>query len=232
MKIINILITIFIAIILEIGTNSCSKNNDNNVPTNKIEQVIPAELLTQIKEYMPINEGTTPPNISGCYLMSPTILVYSTLKEDNKDIDDKNEWCDMYYKFTAPNSNNTIGYESKEYNDGVIRSSSYSTEFNIMGYGNSFTTYMVINSNELDGITAKKATIISGTKTSEGIENMTVAFIMLDKNDPEENLVPINTIRIFTDKDGLSINTTFPPQSKTVKKQSTNKRRFRTLSIR
>jgi len=54
------------------------------------------------------------------------------------------------------------------------------------------------------------STLISGTLTSSGIINFHYAFVLLEKgSDPTNQLVPVNTYRIFKDSDGLAINNTW-----------------------
>ena len=55
------------------------------------------------------------------------------------------------------------------------------------------------------------AYIVSGTKTSSGIKNLTVGFVMKEKGyDPDEMIVDVGTFRFFTDQDGMCEATSWP----------------------
>ena len=191
---------------------ACSKSSDssdNSQESKSIDDIIPPTLLTNLKNRMNIYEGDTPPSIDGCYLISPAILVSSTLSKDK--IGD--EFADDYIKFTNQNSNNSITYNSIQ--EGGDTSSSNSVS--IRGTGNYFTAYFTAynnSHNDSDNATATSttATVISGEKTSSGIKNIKYAFLMISKDDPDSILVPINTIRVFTDGDSLAENTTWPTE--------------------
>ena len=80
----------------------------------------------------------------------------------------------------------------------------------ISGSGNNFTIYFD-QVGESSGILVKQAYIVSGTKTSTGIKNLTTGFIMKEKGpDPNHKLVEVGTYRFFKDKDGMSESSSWP----------------------
>ena len=56
--------------------------------------------------------------------------------------------------------------------------------------------------------------VISGTKSTSGIQNLQYAAIMVEKgDDPNNELMKEGVFRVFKDQDGLSINTSWPSRS-------------------
>jgi len=182
---------------------SCSKSSDDPQKSVSIKDVIPSTLLNDLKNRMNIYDGDTPPSIDGSYLISPAVLVSTTLLTDScGDI-----YVDNYIKFTNQNKNNVVAFNS--YEDGSHTSSSNS--LSICGTGRYFTAYLTdYEVSTTDGYTATSATVISGEKVASGIRNIRYAFLMISKNDPNDDLVPVNTIRVFADKDSLATNAIWP----------------------
>lgn len=171
--------------------------------TNRIAQVIPEEILDQMDDYIPIYGGVNPPNIEGQFLMSKMELVHTTHGYQPGDI-----FADTYIQFYNQNmNNNTLDYRDEQvsynYNTGSGafisgEENDFSVFFNTYG-----TSY-----HEDYNVDTKMALVVSGTKTDKGIKDMTYAFVMVDKSDdPKGYIVPINTFRVFRDKDGLSVPT-------------------------
>jgi hypothetical protein len=177
-----------------------SSNIEGKIP----QDVIPDEIRVRFENSMPINIGTAPPDISGRYLFNNLILVGSTLSNDSPYIGGYNgcggKCADLYIAFIK-GSNGKLSYKERSSGDSYKESD----DVKIVGSGNNFTAYFV-TTGVSNGISTKESTIISGTLTSAGISNFHYAFIMLEKGyDPnDENVVPINTYRVFKDGDGLA----------------------------
>lgn len=168
----------------------------------KINEVVPTYMQEKIREYMPIYNGSTPPNVMGTYLRTPTYMIASSIPgETNNSFN----FADLLFKFSNQNfTNNTLDYDSKQ---GDANSSGKG--YFISGSGNNFTVFF--NTTGISsGISIKTATVISGTKTSQGILNYRFAFLMLEKGpDPEDKLVDVGTFRVFKDEDELAANATW-----------------------
>lgn len=197
---VGVLFLIFCAITF----GSCQKNdslglfkkddNAGNVP----DSVIPEAIRSQLDSLMPIYTGTTPPDISGEFLANNLVLVGSSLGEDASEIGLSGYWADLYFAFTKSNGK----YTYQEKNASATGSGDDVTvTVTVVGSNKNFTAYFIDNSSSSD-FTSKQSTVISGTMSSDGISGFYYAFIMLDKNDPDNELVPINTYRVFKDGDG------------------------------
>jgi len=167
------------------------------------EEAIPLSLQQELEVYMPIHEGSNPPVIDGTYLISTMKAVYAS--------DNYFKPGDLAYdykiRFTNPNTkDNTLSYSEMDMVEDVYGSSD---EVTIIGSGSDFTAYFV-TSGKSSGISCKVATLISGTWTKSGIKNLYYAFVMLEKSyDPESSLMNVNEFRVFTDGDGLAVNSTW-----------------------
>lgn len=178
----------------------------NVVYATPIKEVIPEALLTDIEKYMPIYEGTTPPNIEGVYLINPTTLVYTS----DGQFKQGDSFNDKIIKFSNQNgATNIVAYDSRE------SSSADSSELvSVNGTNDNFTAYFIAIGTTA-GISTKTSTVISGTMTTSGIQDIKYAFIMLDKGaDPDKKLMDVNAYRIFKDGDDLAANTTWATASK------------------
>jgi hypothetical protein len=152
-------------------------------------------------DYVPIYDGSTPPNVEGEFLLSPMALTY----------DSGNVWevghifIDTYIKFHNQDMvNNTLDYMEKEGNSestgtGCFISgegNNFSVFFNTEGYSRRSSTYVVYT---------KTALVISGTMTDKGIKDLYYAFIMVDKSDdPDGYIMKVGDFRSFKDSDGMS----------------------------
>lgn len=167
--------------------------------------------------YMPIYDGDTPPNIEGCYLISTHVLDNSTLPYDYPG----DTFTDMYIRFSNQDMiNNTVNYESLQFG-GEGTAYDYSLDSYVTGSGNNFTVFFNTYGYYDDGVTTyKMGYAFSGTVSENGIVNLYDGFYMQDKNDPNNLLVPVGTIRVFKDSDGMSYRTTWP--STTIKANNNN----------
>lgn len=168
----------------------------------KINEVVPTEMQEKIKGYMPIYNGSTPPNVMGTYLCSPMLLIGSSI---SGDLDGNTKYADDLFKFSNQNfTNNTLDYDSRQ-GTSVDSGRGYF----ISGSGDNFTVFFNTTGTS-SGIYNEAATVISGTKTAQGIKNYTYAFVLTKKgSDPEEILVPVGTFRVFKDEDGLAANSSW-----------------------
>jgi hypothetical protein len=84
----------------------------------------------------------------------------------------------------------------------------------IIGENNNFTVFFNLTgySQEEDYVVyLKEAMVISGTKTSSGIENLKYAFVMVEKSDdPNNYIMEEGVYRVFYDGDYVSQPTDWP----------------------
>lgn len=169
----------------------------------RIEQVVPDDIRQKMEPYIPIYDGTNPPNVEGCYFIDPYEAVYC---EDNGYA--PGERVSSYYiKLTNQSRENTIDMEQCSSNFG---SYSIGEGAFISGEGNNFTIFFnMIGTTH--GIYTRQATLLSGTKATGGIKNLRYAFVLVEKgDDPENKLMKEGVFRVFQDKDGMSYSDTWP----------------------
>ena len=95
---------------------------------------------------------------------------------------------------------NTLNYQYRQ--GGSINDK---TEMIVMGEGDKFTIFAVMNGSYTSfNATYKVAEIVSGTMTADGIKDFFSGSLMIEKNDPDNQLMKVGTYRIFKDGDGLA----------------------------
>ena len=160
--------------------------------TAAVQKVAPQATIDALRKLgMTINEGTAPPNVTGIFLESPTIL-FATFTGDTKKVGDK--VVDYTYKFFEPSSDNATIKVSYKAGNGDSASGLGSV---VAGNGSKFTIFSeLLASNGNTYIN-----IISGEITSTGIKNWQDSYV--NKAELEKN-------RIYSDGDGFSeIKTSF-----------------------
>ena len=176
----------------------CLKSDDKTIALPEIgtaANVIPPEIRTEFESKMDIHEGTNPPDISCCFVISPERLYFATDKEVAPS-SVKDEYVAFYNK-----KGNTYEYHSKQGD-----TESHATNVVVIGSGNNFTAYFTEETKWSDGESwLIKATLLSGTITSRGIEDLKNAFIALEVNDPYDKIMEVNEFRIFYDYDNVSL---------------------------
>jgi hypothetical protein len=117
---------------------------------------------------------------------------------------------------------NTITYQYEEVYQNQVTSKSDQAEARILGQGSDFTAFTIVETSESDGTWTKMATILSGTKTSNGIKDYYRGILMLEKNDPNNKKMGIGEFRIFKDDDGLSEPTTWQARQRAATQKGNN----------
>lgn len=168
---------------------SCGKKEtvDPNVGfTAAVQKVAPQATVDALRKLgMTINEGTVPPNVTGIFLESPTVL-FATFAGDTKVIGDK--VADYTYKFYEPSADNTtikVSYKT-DIGDNATGLGSV-----VSGNGNKFTVFSELTNTS--GVVY--INIISGEITSTGIKDWQDSYVR--KTELEKN-------RIYKDGDGFS----------------------------
>lgn len=176
----------------------------------RIDHVIPPEYKEPMEPYITIYEGANPPNIEGVFIMSPVRLFY----DSTYDYDIGYEFSDMYFRFFNQDMiNNTLDYQEKQ-----GKSEGKGTGCFISGEGDKFTVYFDIDETYYGSHTIylKRALIISGILTENGIKNCEYAFVVTDKSDdPDKELINPGDFRVVKDGDGLSKYTSWPNSVRT-----------------
>lgn len=177
--------------------SSCEREGYETIilPTKRysepIENIVPQSLINKFgKLYL----GDDPPNINGSYMIDPYVLTYSSSPHDSIGYD----WGPKFIKFYGQTYENTISYES------IQGGTSVESRAYIQGKGSNFTVYFSENKlSPSTGSITKTSSIITGTKTDDGITYLTYAYIMVD---PDGSSVEKDFIRKFKDRDELAKN--------------------------
>jgi len=180
--------------------NPVKPSNEPETPQidERVEVVIPEEFRTEIEQFIPIYDGVTPPNVEGAYYMDPEILTGSSRSSDSYG----DHYLSEYQRFSNQDmKKNTINLVRVQ--GGGLEWMKGAGAF-ISGSENNFTIYFDMEG-EVSGVPVKEAIVVSGTKTAEGVQNLSWGFVLKEKgDDPYGNVVEVGTYRIFTDEDGLS----------------------------
>lgn len=174
----------------------------------RIEQVVPGDIRQKMEPYMPIYDGTNPPNVEGCYFIDPFEAVYcEDYANGTGGYEPGHLVFPRYIKLTRQSKENTIDME--EYSTSGNSYSIGEGAF-ISGEGNNFTIFFNTIGTSYN-IYTRTALLISGTKATGGIKNLRYAFVMVEKgDDPEGILMKEGVFRVFQDKDGMSYSDTWP----------------------
>lgn len=174
----------------------------------QIESVIPQEYIDIIKDYIPIYEGTTPPNIEGTYFISPYVLL-----TDNVGYEPGKKFADDYVMFYDQTYNNTISMQSTQ----LLGDLSVGSGLFISGEGENFTVYFNEYSTHEDGSYLTLASVISGSIRDGRIYDYRYAFIVLDDYDTTNKYMDSGQYRILYDQDGYSEPTEWPLDTRSIK---------------
>lgn len=201
------------------GGSSGNSSNLNNDPGNttdpdpvvmpfsgtrpSVEQLYSAPLLEALENIgIQINLGEDPPNVEGSYLFNPVILQATSVPGDQSRVGQG--FADPTVTFSnQDNTSLTLDLEARSTNTSVVGTGSF-----ISGSGDSFTVYFLTEVTQ-SGHTFESTETYSGVVTDAGIENLQRAvFVVDDRGDPNNNIIPNNTGRLFIDQDGLSMRVT------------------------
>lgn len=149
---------------------------------------------------MNINEGNTPPAISGFFESKPHILLSPYGPGDGYAVG--YEFNSYRYRFYDQNMNaQTISFDKKS---SVGANTETGVGTFLAGNGNKFTLFAQTTGIS-DGITYKSLTVISGEITSTGIKDFQESFVFTEKGpDPTNKLIDVGQGRIIRDGNSLA----------------------------
>jgi len=177
--------------------NSCSKKETEPEP-QLTQQLASPTVVAQLRALgMTIIESGKPVQVEGIYEMKPSQLSATNIPGDSK----VGEVFADPYRFQF--SNQSESQQTITLKDKVGTQSGQSTEGFVAGSGNKFSVIVTINSS-FKTSTSKALVVISGELTGSGIKDVQQAFYILEKNDPDNLLVAVGSIRVHKDQDGLA----------------------------
>lgn len=205
---------IIFCLVIAIFQFSCnSDDEDLSVGFSEdIRNFVPDSTIQQLRDMgMLLHEGKIPPNIEGVYLVSPLIMVNSSVPND---YDIGTAFADKKLRFRNQDIVNlTITADMQQLRtSGKIVLRSYGKGSFLSGKDNSFTIFTIQDGyiyGEGDSLRYVSLEVSSGIITDEGIKNYQEAFLLLnDYGAPHGTFIPVNTGRLFYDFDSLAENST------------------------
>ncbi len=180
--------------------DSCKKKTPEPTLSAKIQQIVPATLLNDLKtKGMPINEGLNPPNIEGIFISNPHTLEVPYVGDPNSK---GYVFNSLILRFSNQNS--------KELSVNIDTKSGSTIASGIGGFisgtGNKFSIFAEL-SVQNGTATGKQVRIFSGEITSQGIKDFYSTLVFTEKNDPNNFFIEIGAARIIKDSDGLASRT-------------------------
>ncbi len=177
--------------------NSCSKKEAEPEPQLTQSLASPAIVAKLRALGMTIIETGKPVQVEGIYEMNHPVLTASNIPDDYQ----VGHVFDDPYRFQFSNQNES--QQTITLKDKIGIQIGQSTEGFVAGSGNKFTVIGTVSSS-FQTSTSKALVIISGEWTSSGVKDMQEAFYILEKNDPDDLLVDVGSIRVSKDQDGLA----------------------------
>lgn len=177
--------------------NSCGKKEAEPEPQLTQTLASPAIIAKLRALGMNIIETGKPVQVEGIYEMKPSMLAASNIPDDYK----VGHVFDDPYRFQF--SSQSESQQTITLKDKVGTQIGQSIEGFVAGSGNKFTVIGTVNSTYQTS-TSKALVVVSGEWTSSGVKEVQQAFYILEKNDPDDLLVDVGSIRISKDQDGLA----------------------------
>jgi Divergent InlB B-repeat domain len=170
---------------------------EENGLSRDINELVPPALLGTIESLgMPIHRGASPPSLEGVYHAAPFILIASNVPGDPQS----GTFRPYFLEFSDQNDEDlTVGMG---YVNGPERGEGLGGF--IVGEDSSFTVFAKIETVAL-GDTADNLQVISGRLRPDGVQELHVAFFMLDNHGNSSGyFIPNNTGRVAQDSDAFS----------------------------
>ena len=170
--------------------------------TNEASLLTEEQLAVFVALGLRINEGDTPPDITGTYRIDPRLLSSSSAPEFHDLVETTFPSQNITFAKQGPEaltaSVTEDGNDGAGFGDIVILGST------ITGTNNAFTTFQ-LSQVTFNGHIFEIAQAFSGNVAEGGIKNFQQANSVIDGNgDPGNHLIPDDTGNLFTDLDGIT----------------------------
>ncbi len=201
----KLLSVLFIA---AIAISSCKKDKTKDaeeILQRKITDIIPEKYIdTLTKLGLLINDGTTPPDVTGIYDLKPLVLVKSNRPSDSPTMTFVDAKLNLYDQNSKTFDISLLGKMFLNTKDSSLQTA-------ISGSGNNFTVYGKVKAEAGNGINyAILAILITGTKdaTTGSLKNVVYGLINIDNSNGGTIFIEEGEARIIKDIDGTSELTT------------------------
>ncbi len=185
-----------VAVVMLIACDDEGVKVDDQGLTRDIRDLIPSDILDAVEALgMPINGGASPPSVENTYMISPMALKATNIENDFAI---GHVFADLTFKlYNQKNNELTI---TMDYESGGGYSNNMTSY--IVGRNNLFTVFVDNQTTQGEEVT-DMVMIISGKLVSSGIEELHLAYVMVD-NKGYSGYINNGECRIFIDQDGLS----------------------------
>ena len=191
---------------------SCGKKDDSSPApggnfSNNILRLVPQETIDKVRALgITVNDGQTPPNVEGIYLISRNYMTKSTVPDEKVEADGFTDLKIKIYNQNSTALTASLDTKSIDFKTGNIVATSTGQGTYLAGNGNFFSLFVVQETTRTSNNSRSQTLeLYSGEITTTGIRNLESALFMLnDYGDPNNDLIPIDTGRAFKDKDGSS----------------------------
>ena len=194
---------LLLLVVSALGLASCRKTDEPgyryNLPAG-VQRIVPADLIDTLRRKgMIIHEGVTPPALDGVFRLSPCELLTPYGPEDTwrrgKVIPD---YKYRFYDQSADKLAIKIDNKQPAGNDASQGLGAF-----VAGSDQAFTIFAEV-SGRTGNATYTHLAVLSGELTPQGIRNFQYAFLLKDKNDPDNDLIAVGKTRVWRDGDGLA----------------------------
>jgi len=178
---------------------SCSKKKTDLVLPQQVNSIVSSSTLAKLKQYgTVINEGTTPPDITGVFSMTPNVCTFDNSAEHRTG----ETFDDYFYKFSNQDNKNftvRVDFVSGDIDNGTDTTATF-----ISGKGNLFTVFSQ-SKGVAYGVDYVTIEVVSGEIDPAGVKNLQITKYLQSKgDDPTPVLTEVGTTRIFSDSDHIS----------------------------
>jgi hypothetical protein len=191
-------------ILLGIFATSCKTDETSQlIEENRLSKAISNFISDDIFNVldslgMPVHTGGNPVKVEGTFLVSKAVLLASNFSDDSVGY----EFEGIKISFSDQNSKELT--LTAEFTQDSSEAECY--ESYISGEGNDFSVFSKSKTFDSTGKdSAFSAQVYSGTWSSEGINDLYMAVVMLDNHgNPQKSYLDVGNARLVFDKDGLS----------------------------
>jgi len=184
---------------LVVSLSSCSLFEQPDF-SDEILEIVSREEIDSLRSLgVAVHEGNTPPSIEGSFRVSPYEMLVPYADDDPYTAGQViSDYLYRFYDQDQEAKTITLDYRNVSGLDSGSGAGGY-----VSGKDDSFTIFSEDEGN-LGTATYQTATIYSGRIVEGGIADFQVAFLVTEKNDPDNQLIPVGTGRVWFDNDFFS----------------------------
>jgi hypothetical protein len=181
--------------------NDTSSSDPNDGPPGSVKDILSNDLLAKVKDLgIEINDGNTPPNIEGTYLLSPYVYLKSNFDDKNYSYKPGDILPNLLLTFSNQDNDKHTIKVSYINQVGVLRITN-PVAF-VTGSGNKFTVFAEENLFPNSSDPYKSVFVYSGEIAPAGINNY--HEVEITTREIPNNSLKKGSARLYYDSDGIS----------------------------